>query len=80
MTERTIEGIVDTFLQKWIDAGLNMQPREIEKEMAGPKNSDGWTTWYAIPSQVTDSVIDDFEELIGQQAGENEWGISLYRS
>ena len=67
MTERTIEEIVDTYLQKWVDAGLNMQLREIEKEMAGPKTSDGWTTWYPIPSQVTDSVIDDFEEQIGHR-------------
>ena len=73
MKEKTIEEIVDTYLQKWMDAGLNMLPGEIEQEMAGPKNSDGWTIWYPIPSQVTDSVIDDFEEQI------RHWLPSDYR-
>jgi len=79
MTERMIEEIVDSYLQKWIDAGLNMQPGEIEKEMAGPKNGDGWTTWYPIHSQVTDSVIDDFEEQIGYRFPTDYRQFLLYK-
>lgn len=65
MTERTIESIIDIYLQKWANLGINMLPREIDPAMAGPTNADGWTFWYPIPSEVTDDQIQDFEEQIG---------------
>ena len=67
MTDRTIEAIIDTHLQKWADAGINQRPGPIDKEMAGPTNKEGWTQWHPIPSKVTDSEIEDFEEQIGHR-------------
>jgi hypothetical protein len=67
MIERTIEEIVDSYLEKWKAIGLNKLPRPIDKEMAGPTDNEGWTTWYAIDSQVTDAEIRDFEEQIGHK-------------
>lgn len=67
MAEKTIEEIVDFHVKKWADLGLNMLPEEIEKDMAGPTNEDGWTTWYPIASKVTDAEIEDFEQLIGHR-------------
>ena len=65
MTDRTIELIIDVYLQKWANLGVNMLPGEIDPAMAGPKNADGWTVWYPIQSRVTDDDIQDFEEQIG---------------
>ncbi len=42
MNERTIEQIIDTCLQKWIDAGLNKRPGEIEPEMAAERDREGY--------------------------------------
>jgi SMI1-KNR4 cell-wall len=67
MPERTIEEIVDLYLQKWADLGINMLPREIDSAMAGPTTADGWTFWYPIPSKATDEEIQDFEEQIGHR-------------
>lgn len=66
MNEKTIEQVIDTCLQKWIDAGFNREPIEIEPEMAGEKDSHGETTWFPIDSKVTDSEIEDFEAEIGR--------------
>jgi hypothetical protein len=65
MNEIIIEQIIDTCLQKWIDAGLNKLPMDIDPEMAGEKDKEGWTTWFPIDSKVTDAEIEDFEEQIG---------------
>lgn len=65
MNEKTIEQIIDSSLQKWIDAGLNKRPGEIDPEMAGVKDKEGWTEWFPIDSKVTDGEIEDFEEQIG---------------
>lgn len=65
MTERTIEEIVDQYLQKWADLGINMLPGDIDPAMAGPKTAEGWTFWYPIPSRVTNEEIQDFEMQIG---------------
>ena len=65
MPERAIEQIVDSCLQKWIDRGLNKRPGEIEPEMAGEKDKEGWTTWFPIDSKVTDAEIVELEERIG---------------
>jgi hypothetical protein len=37
MAKRTIEQIIDSRLQKWIDRGLNKRPGRTELEMAGEK-------------------------------------------
>ena len=67
ITERTIEAIIDLYLQKWAGLGINMLPQNIDPAMAGPTNADGWTAWYPIPSRVTDDEIRDFEEQIGHR-------------
>lgn len=67
MPQRTIEEIVDLYLNKWSELGLNTLPRPIEKEMAGSTDKEGWTTWYPIASKVTDLEIEDFEEQIGHR-------------
>ena len=57
MTERTIEAIIDVYLQKSAGLGINMLPRKIDPAMAGPSTVDGWTFWYPIPSKVTEDEV-----------------------
>src|ERR1700749_349551 len=71
MTEKTIEEIVDFHLKKWADLGMNTKSGPTEKEMAGPTDKEGWTTWYTIDSKVTDAEIADFEEQIGNRFPED---------
>lgn len=65
MPDKTIEQIIDIALQKWIDIGLNKRPGKLEPEMSAGTDADGWTTWFPIPSKVTDEEIQDFEQQIG---------------
>jgi len=59
--------IIDKYLQKWKDLGHQSRPGEIEPEMAdATQNEDEeWRNWNVIPSKVTDSEIQEFEESIG---------------
>jgi hypothetical protein len=65
MSERTLKQITDSCLQKWVDRGLNKRPGEIEPEMAGEKDKEGWTTWFPIDSKVTDSEVSALEKEVG---------------
>lgn len=67
MEASIITRIVDKYLQRWIDIGLNRSPQDIEPEMADPAGPDdeGWTTWYPIDSTVTDEEIAQIEATIG---------------
>jgi len=67
MNAALITGIIDKYLQKWIDMGLNRSPRDIEPEMADAEGPDeeGWTTWYPITSTATDDEIENIERTIG---------------
>lgn len=57
MAEKTIEKIIDSCLQRWIDRGLNKLPGKIEPEMAGATDKEGCTTWFPVDSKVTDGDI-----------------------
>ena len=61
-----IKNIVDKYLQKLIDAGLNKIPGSIEIEMkdVGGETEDGWQTWLPIQSKVTEDEIAAFENQI----------------
>lgn len=67
MKEQTIKTIINTYLKKWIDSGLNKIPQEIEPEMSDPNQDkkEEWRTWFPIKSKVTDSEINELESRIG---------------
>lgn len=63
-----ITGIIDKYLQQWVNMEMNKLPTDIAPEMAdrsGP-DEEGWTTWYPIASTVTDEDIQELELIIGQ--------------
>lgn len=67
MNPLIITGIIDKYLQKWIDMGLNKTPVDVEPEMADASGEDeeGYTTWYPIDSTVTDEDIGALEVTLG---------------
>lgn len=73
MKKQFIKDIIDTYLQKCVDRGINSAPIQIESEMADQhqdKNAD-WKTWFPIDSQVTDAEIEEFEKQIGYKLPED---------
>jgi len=73
MKEKSIKEIIDTYLKKWVDAGINNHPIPIEDEMADPlqDKTEEWRTWFPITSSVTDFEIEDFEKQIGRMLPED---------
>jgi len=67
MQASIITGIIDRYLQKWIDMGLNKMPVGVEPEMADTAGEDeeGYTTWYPINSTITDEEIGELEVALG---------------
>lgn len=73
MKDDTIRAIIDTHLNKWIQAGINRRPGAVEPDMASPGQdpTEEWRTWFPIPSRVTHQDIADFEEQIGHRIPED---------
>lgn len=67
MKEQTIKNIINTYLIKWVDIGLNKLPVQIETEMSDPSQDkkDEWRIWLPIDSIITDDEIEEIEERIG---------------
>jgi hypothetical protein len=68
-----MEDIIDKYLKKTIDVGLNKLPTEIEPEMANSNQdkNEEWRTWFPIPSKVLDEEINDYENYIGHKFPES---------
>jgi SMI1-KNR4 cell-wall len=67
MKEQILKEIIDAYLTKWVDIGLNKLPINIETEMTNP-SQDGdskWQSWYPVDSKVTDDEINEIENRIG---------------
>ena len=69
MKEKTIKNIIDTYLKKWLDIGLNKLPGQIETEMSDPSQDkkEEWRIWFPIDSKVTDDEIEEIEGQIGSK-------------
>lgn len=69
MKEQKIKTIIDTYIEKWVEIGLNKLPGQIETEMADPDQDkkEVWQTWLPIESKVTDDEIQVFERQIGNK-------------
>ncbi|MGN6178553.1 MAG: SMI1/KNR4 family protein [Mucilaginibacter sp.] len=69
MADVLIENIIDTYLQKLIDAGINATPDKVESKMSAPgdEGEDGWYKWMPIASTVTDEEIAAFEIRLGHK-------------
>ncbi|WP_338792586.1 SMI1/KNR4 family protein [Bernardetia sp. MNP-M8] len=67
MKEQTIKNIIDTYLTKWINIGLNQKLRPIEVEMSDPNQDkkEEYRIWHPIESKVTDMEIKEIEDRIG---------------
>lgn len=67
MSDYTITAIVDKYLQRWVDKGLNMLPGDTEPAMTdgGGANNEGWMKWFPIDSTVTDEAITAVEKQLG---------------
>src|SRR5882757_3633985 len=66
MRQDKIKEIIDIYLQKWIDMGLNTWPGRMEPEMAD-RNQDlkeEERIWHPINSKVTDGEIEEVERQI----------------
>ena len=68
-----MEEIVDKYLNRQIEIGLNQAPIKVEEEMEdrNQDRSEEWRIWYPIPSKVTDEELNDFEENIGYKFPES---------
>lgn len=73
MKEQTIKNIIDIYLRKWVDMGINQLPVQIETEMSDLNQdmSEEWRTWFPINSKVTDEEINDIENRIGYEFPED---------
>jgi len=69
MKGQIIKNIIDTYLKKLIDVGLNKFPGKIETEMSDPNQdkNEEWYIWFPIESKVTDSEIEEIEGRIGHK-------------
>lgn len=69
MTDKVIENIIDTYLQRSIDTGLNSLSGNVEPEMRMPdsSNEDGQRGWLPVTSKVTDEEINEFEGRLGHK-------------
>ena len=59
--------IIDHYLTKLVERGINAIPGRVEVEMADRQQDphEEWRTWYPIPSQVTDGELNALERKIG---------------
>lgn len=73
MKEQTIKNIIDIYLRKWVDMGINQLPVQIETEMSDLNQdmSEEWRTWFPVNSKVTDEEINDIENRIGYEFPED---------
>ncbi|WP_175620575.1 SMI1/KNR4 family protein [Chryseobacterium schmidteae] len=73
MKEQTIKNIIDLYLRKWVDMGINQLPRQIETEMSDLNQdmSEEWRTWFPVNSKVTDEEINEIENRIGYEFPED---------
>ncbi|MBW3524790.1 SMI1/KNR4 family protein [Chryseobacterium sp. NKUCC03_KSP] len=73
MKEQTIKNIIDIYLRKWVDMGINQLPVQIETEMSDLNQdmSEEWRTWFPVNSKVTDKEINDIENRIGYEFPED---------
>ena len=69
MKEEVIKSIIDKYLKKWVDKGLNKLPGQIEVEMSDPNQDkkEEWRIWFPIDSKVSDNEIDEIERKIGHK-------------
>ena len=69
MKEQIIKSIIDTYLKKWVEIGLNKNPIQIEIEMSDPNQdmNEELYTWFPIDSKVTKSEIEEIENRIGYE-------------
>ena len=67
MKEQTIKNIIDSYLKKRADIGLNKLPIQIEAEMSdlSQDKNEKWRIWFPIDSKVSDDEIDIIESRIG---------------
>jgi hypothetical protein len=69
MADTLIENIIDNYLQRQIDWGINALPAAIEPEMLlhdSDKETE-WKKWVPIASKVTDEEIAEFESRLGHK-------------
>lgn len=61
--------IIDTYLKKLVDTGLNSLPVDIEPEMADPDQdeNDEWHSWLPVDSKVSNAEIEEIEGRIGHK-------------
>lgn len=73
MREQTIKNIIDIYLRKWVDMGINQLPVQIETEMSDLNQdmSEEWRTWFPVNSKVTDEEIIELENRIGYKFPED---------
>lgn len=69
MTDKLIIDIVDVYLKRRIDGGVNKSRGIIEQEMLDPLaiNDGEWKTWLPVESRVTDKEIAELEAAIGHK-------------
>jgi hypothetical protein len=61
MQDQAIKNIIDTYLKKWVDFGLNKLPEQIETEMWDPNQDkkEDWRIWFPIDSKATGIEIEE---------------------
>lgn len=67
MAGNKVEEIIEKYLQREVERGLNQLPGSIEPEMLAPgqETNQEWKTWLPIASTVTDKEVAALEEKIG---------------
>lgn len=81
MKEQAIGNVIETYLKKVVDIGLNKLPCQIENEMSDPNQDkkEEWRIWFPVDSKVTDDEIEELEERIGHKLPDDYKSFLKYK-